>query len=373
MQLSEIPVPAVYKESADFRFFLKWFELCLTELQYQTDNLIDLLDPLRCPSNLLWLLGETCGYRYDERASVAFNRLVILYFAKLVRLRGSKTGVTFAAEINLDQFNLQDYAKENKILEDRLEDTSFPVNAVYVSSNPKLGYMDIVYYSEKVPTDVCLEYVRPLGMYCFQHAGVTVNTRTKISVGARLTDLADSNVQPGPSFIAHYRREDYARIQQYLQDEPEFAPRKPVYRRNMDYEKTPAVGFIDPGYRSLFSLQVCNNEHIVKALLPSMEEPDPIFSLGFGPQDVDVVYPDNYLTTGDDPLYNLRIDRELEESFTPQVYTVDSAVSVTKPKPAVNPPMFTVGDAMSLNDTNTVYSKYNKETGEIEKVEVDDN
>lgn len=374
MKFTDIPVPEIYKQSADFRFFLKWIELNLSEIQYATDHLIDLLDPLRCPSNLLWLLGDTCGYKYDERASVAFNRLVILYFARLIRNRGSRSGVILAAQINLDQFNLEEYAKENPQLEERLDDTSVPVNSVSVTKNTKYGYLDIVYYSEKIPTDICIEYVRPLGMYCFQHAGVSVNARTKVSVDARLTDLNDGNLQPGPTFIAHYRREDYARLQKYLDPESmELAPRRPVYQRNMKYEKEPtSPEFLNPGYRSLFSLQISNNEHIVKALLPSLGGPDPIFSLGYGPQDVETVYPDDYLKRDDDPMYNLRLDKQLEESFTPQVYTIEEAKSVIEPKPAVNPVMSHLGDAISLNSRNTAYTKYDPETGEIIAVHLDD-
>ena len=66
MNFADVPVPQVYKDSADFRFFLKWIEICLTKYRHDTDNLIDLLDPLRCPARLLWLLGGTCGYVYDE-------------------------------------------------------------------------------------------------------------------------------------------------------------------------------------------------------------------------------------------------------------------------------------------------------------------
>ena len=278
-----------------------------------------------------------------------------------------------AAQINLDEFNLKKYAEEKPILAERLEDTSIPVNSVSVTKHNDYGYIDVVYYSENIPDDACLEYVRPVGMYCFTHAGVNVNARTKVSVDARLTDLNDGNVNPGPTFIAHYTREDYARLQKYLDPESmELAPRRPVYNRNMDFEKVPATDFINPGYRSLFSLQISNNEHIVKALLPSLGGPDPIFSLGYGPQDVDVVYPDNYLKNGDDPMYNLRIDRDLEESFTPQVYTVETAESVISPKPAVNPVMSKMGDAISLNDDNTAYSKYDEQTGRIKAVKLDD-
>lgn len=371
MTFSDIPVPEIYKSSADFRFFLRWIELCFTEIQNKTDNLIDLLDPLRCPTNLLWLLGETCGYKYDDRASVAFNRLIITHFAKLIRHRGSQTGMILAAELNLDQFNLQAYADENDALSDRLEDTSIPVNSVNITPHTDLGYIDVIYYSENVPVDVCIEYVRPIGMYCFSHAGVSVNARTKLSIDARLTNLNDGNLTFGPAFIAHYRREDYASLQTVLPD-GELKPRRGAYFRNMDYEKLPYTGMINPGYRSLCSLQLSNNEHIVKALLPSLEEPEKIFDIGYGPQQVDVVYPDNYLKTGDDPFYNLRINKQLEESYTPSVYTVEKAESVISPKPAVNPPMIAMGDAISLNTPNTAYSKYDPDTKTIHAIRLGD-
>lgn len=315
------------------------------------------------------MLADTCGYKYDERASAAFNRLVIMYFATLIMYRGSHTGVTFAAELNLAQFNLQKYAEENPILDDRLEDTSLPANSVSVIAHPELGYFDLVYYSEKIPTDVCLEYVRPLGMYCFSHAGVVVNARTKISIDARLTDLNQNNSgTSNVSFVAHYRRNDFARLQAYNEfGEPE--PRSQVYYRNKDAEEHTDPR-INPGYRSLFSLQLCNNEHIVKALIPSIgEEYDQIFSIGYDPQNVGVTFPDDYLKNPSEQdrrnPFNLRIDRGLEESFTPSVYTVESANSVIEPRPAVNPVMFSFGDAMSLNSDNTAYTKVKQDTGEI--------
>ena len=160
MKISEIPVPEVYKESADFRFFLKWFETCLSKIKYDTDNMLDLYDPQRCPSNLLWLLADTMGFKYDTRLCTAFNRLVLLYFVSMIRNKGSKTGVTLAAEVNLAQFNINNYGKEKDILYDRLEDTSIPVNSVYVTPHTKEGYIDIVYFSTEKPIDACVEYVR---------------------------------------------------------------------------------------------------------------------------------------------------------------------------------------------------------------------
>ena len=84
MKISDIPVPEVYKESADFRFFMKWFEMCLSKIKYDTDHFTDLLDPERCPADLLWLLGDTMGFKYDSRLCAAFNRLVMIYFMSMI-------------------------------------------------------------------------------------------------------------------------------------------------------------------------------------------------------------------------------------------------------------------------------------------------
>lgn len=378
MKVKEIPVPEVYKESADFRFFLNWFDAALSQIKYDTENLLDLYDPQRCPSSLLWLLGATMGYKFDDRMPVAYNRLVLLYFMSMIHTKGSKNGVTLAAEVNLAQFNIEEYGKEKEILYDRLEDTSIPVNATYVTSNTSKGYIDVVYFSSKLPVDTCIEYVRPIGMYCFQHAGVRVDARTKLSIDARLTNAKEYGVSIGPTHTAHYRRSDYASMQQ-MDSEYKYIDkdstgrlvdvsvnsehsRNKAYYRNSDAEGSPSP-YVNPGYRTLYSLQLCNNEHIVKSLIPEADnpenlvEPEPIFSLGYGPQDVTLFAADILSTL--EPGVNLLYDREMEESITDDVYTVDAnrTHSVTKPGPAVNPIMSTLGDAITVHpEKNTLYS-----------------
>lgn len=364
MNMSDISLPEVYKDSADFRFFCKWFEEALTKTQYDTENFFDLYDPIRCPESLIWALADTMGFKYDDRLPAAFNRLVLLYFMSMIRNRGSKDGVTLAAETNLAQFNLLNKAKENYMLYNRLEDTSIPVNAVYVTPHTPQGYIDVVYFSTKVPMDACIEYVRPLGMYLFQHAGVRFDARTKISVDARLTDMRDVGMSFGPTHVGHYRREDYARLQKTTAPTVNDTShtRNPVWYRNSVAEGATNAN-MNPGYRSLYSLQLCNNEEIVKSLI------DPIFSLGYGPQ-VDVTYPDNYLrppfATTDEPKWNLRYDRTLDETITPsasagnhdvEVVDVNREQSITAPKPAVNTVMSQLGDSISMNGTNTEYTK----------------
>lgn len=386
MDIKNISVPEIYKESSDFRFFCKWFETALDKIKYDTENFFDLYDPLRCREDLLWLLADTMGYKYDDRLPTAFNRLVLLYFMSMIYNRGSKDGVTLAAEVNLTQFviNLRAYGSTDekgnvidgkRILENRLEDTSIPVNSVSVTPHTPEGYIDVVYFSTEVPLDACIEYVRPLGMFLFQHAGVRFDARTQITVDARLTDTRDIGLSAsfGPTQVGHYRREDYARLQKTVEMTKEIEgttvkeptndiahARHPVWYRNSTYE-VDTYPNINPGYRALYSLQLSNNEEIIKALI------DPIFSLGYEPQSVGIHFPDDYLkhpSTEKD--WNLRYDRQTDESYTKKnavgeydVSVIDAGRSpdIVHPRPAVNPIMGEVGDAISMNNENTKYTR----------------
>lgn len=376
LNFKDISVPEVYKqESMDFRFFLRWIQVCLTSIKFDIENFMDLYDPLRCPKELLWMLADTIGFKYDDRLPYAYNRLVLMYFMSMIRNKGSKDGVTLAAEVNLAQFNILEYGKEKDILYDRLEDTSIPVNSAYVTPHVEEGYIDVVYFSDQKPIDACIEYVRPLGMYCFQHAGVRFDARTRVSVDARLTDMENVGISIGPTHIGHYRREDYARMQKTSNNDPDpDHTRQPVYYRNSTAEGEPDES-INPGYRSLYSLQLCNNDHITASLFT-----EPIFSIGYGPEDVGVTYPDDYLIPPyvDRPngraqrpnymAWNLRLNRSLEKEITEDVYTTDDGrtQSIMKPRPAVNPPMLKVGDAMSLNNQNTQYMMTSEDGESIE-------
>lgn len=367
MRISQISLPEVYKQSADFRFFIQWFEDCLTKIQYDTENMSDIYDCLRCPENLLWMLADTMGYKYDDRLPTAFNRLVLMYFMAMIRLKGSKNGITLAAEVNLTQFRINmlskigykddegEYHEPNPILDNRLEDTTIPINSVYVTPYPDLGYIDIVYFSTKKPIDACIEYVRPLGMYVFQHAGARMDARTKISIDARLTNIDDKNI--AITHVAHYTRNDYAKLQKAATDDGKQIididdTRQPVYYRNSKYEsdnqvaddagKYTGIGTnpdIDPGYRTLYSLQLCNNEQTVKSLL------DPIFSIGYSPT-VITDTPTNYLKY---PMYNLRYEKGKDVAID-DVSTIRDDGTIIDPKPAINPIMLQIGDAIAIND-----------------------
>jgi len=353
VDISKVSVPEIYKSSDDFRFFLKWFENSLSKIQYDTENLPDIYDPLRCPEELLWMLADTMGFKYDDRLPTAYNRLILLYFMSMIRNRGSKDGVTLAAETNLAQFNILDYGKENDILYNRLEDTSIPVNSAYVTPHVEEGYIDVVYFSTEIPIDSCIEYVRPLGMYLFQFAGVRCDARNKISIDARLTNTEDIGISIGSTHVGHYSRNDYAKMQtMYVEDGITTNPytggpkvvhdinttdrRRLAWYRNSVEEEEPSI---NAGYRALYSLQLCNNEHVVKALLPQ------IFGLGYGPvtntqMDIDII------DEMDGPYaWNLRYDKTTDKTIVepvmkPGVDTLDESrqmqITYTNPVPKVN-------------------------------------
>lgn len=370
MEIRNIPYPEIYRTSSDFRTFVDIFATALSKTQFDTENVSDCYDPLRCRADLLWMLAETMGYKFDDRLPTAFNRLVLVYFMSMIRNKGSKDGVTLAAEVNLSQFSILDAGAKDDIFYDRLEDTSVPVNSVSVNSHVAEGYIDVTYFSTDKPIDACIEYVRPLGMYVFERAGVRVDGRTKISVDAKLTDSQNIGMSIGPTHVGHYRRDDYARIQR-MRNEDEHTLNKQDMRHDPFYRNSIGEGKpsreINPGYRALYSLQLCNNEHIVKSTLR-----DPIFSLGYGPQDVETVYGDDYLKRKDEPNWNLRLDRTTERNIDSAVYTniPERTTSPIHARPAVNPIMSSVGDAISLNAENSKYTKVVE--GKVQVVEQPD-
>ena len=177
-------------------------------------------------------------------------------------------------------------------------------------------------------------------MYCFQYAGVRIDSTTRISVDARLANANDSLGAVGATRVGHYSRDDYARLQ-HMTDEPRQRnditdTRAKAWKRSSTAETEPTQ---NAGYRALSSLQLANNEHIVKSLFSK-----PIFSLGYGPtvdtlEDVDV----------NDPKYNLKYNKTVEESITPAVYTLDPerTSTPTDPKPKVNGIMTQMGERVT--------------------------
>ena len=369
MNIRDVNVPDCYDDSADFRFFLDWISGCLEKTRYDHEHFLDLYDPLRCPEWLLWMLSDTMGYKRDDRLPAAFCRLVLMYFMSMIRLKGSKDGVTLAAEVNLAQFNLLEYGVEDEIYYNRLEDTSVPVNSVYVTPYVDKGYFDVVYFATDVPIDACIEYVRPLGMYMFQHAGVRFDAKAEISVDARLTNVNDLNISIGPTRVGHYSREDYARLQKMTNEEDrnpnQTHDRRLAWRSNSDVQEAD----INPGLRAIYSLQLSNNDHMYRSLLK------PIFDVGYEPQDDSqeaqdrMNESDKFLDNTDNPKWwNLRYDRESDEFIARELMVNDRVAGATTSKPRVAPAMGVLGDAISiphLTHESFVIKKSDEDGGEV--------
>lgn len=395
MQFSNVSLPEIYKSSQDFRFFIEWFSTCLEKLKYDHEAFIDLYDPLRCPDNLLWCLADTLGFKYDDRLPVSFNRLVLVYFMSMIRLKGSKDGIMLAAQVNLAQHKIVDesilgYYEEDEnhdkrwvapkpILQSRLEDTNIPFQSVYVTPHTEEGYIEVVYFTNRKTIDACIEYVRPLGMYIYQFEGVKFETRTRISIDGKLSNTRNLYTSIGPTHVGHYSREDYARLQEIKdrldvehvagQEAANWHVREPVWYRNSESEGEKSK-IIPPGVRALYSLQLANNDHAVNSLIrdPETNElnpPDTIFGIGYNPIDVDTstskpIWNPEY---ADKPLYNLRYDAGTDKEITEETYVNDPKrnSTITNPKPAVNPVMLEIGDAITHTQDNTLYSETDNE------------
>ena len=72
--------------------------------------------------------------------------------------------------------------------------------------------------------------------------------------------------------------------------------------------------------------------------------------------EVDVVMAQGY--SNQPPEWNLLYDRVVEESVSRDITTIDigQTANRTHPKPAVNPIMTQIGDALSMNNQNSDYA-----------------
>jgi len=321
-------IPEVFwRESDDFRVFLTAIDQAYDEVFDKTERIVDCIDPLNAQENLLPRLAHRLGFVYDWRFQAQFNRLVLYHFPQMIYNRGSITGVTLGAMVNLasigldahdavsererryflannrdaysrsiqvdnsvdsdadpvlridsESINYETEMRARAITEDRLNDVSLPNNAVSVSVNDiaivrdSMGnlqlkrnepyYINVVYFSETIPEDACLEYVRPLGMYLFTFAGVKLSAKNEILLHPKLADqFADNTpyntplqhpVNPGytargaqridpnakfsPSIyggLGNYNRPDFATLQRF--DDPISNPQGIVPWTDLDH------------------------------------------------------------------------------------------------------------------------------------------
>lgn len=99
---SKYNVPYIYRNSRDYQAILKLLDLLLTAVKEETDDLQQILDPERCPEQLLPLLASYVGYEYDPKETVKANRLIISNYQNIIHNRGSETGITIACALSFN-------------------------------------------------------------------------------------------------------------------------------------------------------------------------------------------------------------------------------------------------------------------------------
>lgn len=148
--LTQSYVPESYRESRDYRVFLRQLSTLLSVLKYNIDHFPDLYSADECPDHLLPLLSTMVGYKYKEEKSLVSNRKIIRSFPYLLRNRGSELGIKLAValSINTDQSVTRVYS----------------IDTIVVSPDVEKGVLRIYYPRIDVIDWELIEYVRPVGM-----------------------------------------------------------------------------------------------------------------------------------------------------------------------------------------------------------------
>lgn len=142
-------VPEVYRDSRDYRVFLKLLGILLTIFKKNIDNFPELYSPDNCPDELLPLLAGMVGYPYDDGISVDDNRIIIKYFPYMLRYRGSEEGIKLATALSLNTSDDKSHA--------------YTLDSIIVEFDPETGMITIYYPHVDVLRKELLEFVRPVG------------------------------------------------------------------------------------------------------------------------------------------------------------------------------------------------------------------
>lgn len=143
--------PENYRDSRDYRVFLKLLGVLLSVFKYNIDSAPDLYSPDNCPDHLVNLLASMVGYKYNDSISIDNNRLIIKYFPYMIRKRGSREGLKLATALSL---NTSEDASE-----------AYTLNDIIIEYDFDTGMVKIYYpYPDFLRKDL-IEAVRPVGSF----------------------------------------------------------------------------------------------------------------------------------------------------------------------------------------------------------------
>ena len=174
-------VPEIYRESRDFRVFLKLLDIVINSCKYDIANWTTLYDPLQCPENFLPLLADFIGYRYDTSLSVTENRVIMSEFNTMIKNKGSEIGLRLAAALSMNAQLASD-----------------PMSKEYIRAVSQLQFLELFYdYDTGIiriyyPRDLTkirdiFKYVRPVGSFIELILTEFPEPESDIAISARAT------------------------------------------------------------------------------------------------------------------------------------------------------------------------------------------
>ena len=173
-------VPEVYRESRDFKVFLRLIDYIINPIKYDIDNWLDLYDPMACPVSFLPLLADLLGYTYNNSISAKENRIIMSKFVEMVKNKGSEIGIRLAAALSLNaQLASDPNSKEYQQAVDQMQ----YLEVYFDKENAEI----VIYYpnSLKKIRDL-LYYVRPVGTTVRFVATMFTNPANDVGITARV-------------------------------------------------------------------------------------------------------------------------------------------------------------------------------------------
>lgn len=152
-------VPEIYRDSRDFRVFLKLFSLIVDVQKHDIDNWTTLYDPMLCPDEFLPLLSDFIGYRYDSSLSVTENRVIMSEFNTVIKNKGSEIGLRLAAALSMNAQLASDPDSDEYIR------AVSQLQFLELFYNPETGVIQIFYPRDLTKIRDIFKYVRPVGSF----------------------------------------------------------------------------------------------------------------------------------------------------------------------------------------------------------------
>ena len=158
LDLNEL-TPDIYKNSRDFKVFLRLFEYVASSAKYDIDNWLDLYNPLRCPVKFLALLADLIGYKYNTSLSTAENRIIMSKFVEMLKNKGSDIGIRMAAALSLNAQLASDPASAD------YQEAVNLLQQLETYYDKDTGVITIYYPKDLAKVRDLLYYVRPVGSF----------------------------------------------------------------------------------------------------------------------------------------------------------------------------------------------------------------